>query len=79
MLYEVRGGALDTALLEMKPKIWCQCIDDSFDVLCRDKWDELTAHLNSNDKSGSITFTDEPEKDTCISFLDACISWMTGG
>ena len=37
--------AIGTALLDTRPKIWRQYIDDSFKVVCRDKQDELTDHF----------------------------------
>ena len=39
----------------------------------RTERDNLTTHLNSMDKSGSIRFTDDPEVNGSIPFLDALI------
>ena len=36
--------AMDTAPLDTRPKIWQRYIDDSFEVVCKDKRDELTQH-----------------------------------
>ena len=71
--------AMDTALPDMRPNIWDRYIDDSFKVVHRNKQDELTEHLNTIDKSASIKFTDEPEKDDSIPFLDAHICWKDDG
>ena len=66
--------AMDTALPDMRLKIWHRYIDDSFEVVRRDKRDELTRHLNTINKTWSMKFTDEPEKEGSISFLDTVIS-----
>ena len=54
-------------------------IDDSFEVVKRDKRDELTVHLNTIDTTGSIKFMDEPETEGSIPFLDALISHVEDG
>ena len=71
--------AMDTALPDMRLKTWHQYTDDSFEVVRRKRSDELTSHHNTIDKTGSIKFTDESEKDGSIPFLDALISRMTRG
>ena len=45
---------MDTTAPDMRPKIWHQYIDYSCEVSRREKRDELTAHLNTIDKTGSI-------------------------
>ena len=70
----VEEEAIDTAPPDMKPKIGCWYIDDSFEVVCSDKQDKLTEHLNTMYNTGSIKFTDDLEKDGSIPFLDAVIS-----
>ena len=45
--------AMDTTPLDMSPKIWQQYIDDSFEVVHRDKRDELTQHLNTMTSPGA--------------------------
>ena len=50
---------MDTAALDIRPKIWRRYIDNSFKVVQLDKWDELTEHLNTINKTGSIKFTDD--------------------
>ena len=53
--------------------MWKRYIDDTFEIVKRTERDNLTTHLNSMDKSGSIRFTDEPEVNGSIPFLDALI------
>ena len=59
---------------KMKPKIWKRYVDDSFEIIKQDQRDPFTAHMNSIDPTGSIQFTDEPEVDKAISFLDALVT-----
>ena len=66
--------AITTAPPEMKPKIWRRYVDDSFDIIKKDQRDPFTKHLNSIDPTDSIKFTDEPEVDKTIPFLDAQIT-----
>ena len=73
-LEHLEEEAMNTAPPDMRPKIWQWYIDDSFEVVHTDKREELTQHLNTIDKSGSIKFTDERKKDGSIPFLDALIS-----
>jgi len=66
--------AMDTAPLTVRPKMWKRYVDDSFEIVNKHQRDNLTSHLNSIDPSRSIQFTDEPEKDDSIPFLDALIT-----
>ena len=55
----------------MKTKIWKRYVDDSFEIIKKDQRDSFTEHLNSINPTGSIKFTDEPQVDKTIPFLDA--------
>ena len=71
--------AMDTAPPIVRPKIWKRYVDDSFEIVNSTQRDNVTAHLNSIDPSKSIQFTDEPEKDGIIPFLDAQIEKKEDG
>ena len=59
---------------EMKPTIWKRYVDDSFEIIKQDQRDPDTAHLNTVGPMGSIQFTDEPETDKAIPFLDMLVT-----
>ena len=63
----------------MKPKIWKRYIDDTFKIINQDQRDPFTDHLNTIDLMGSIQFTDEPEVDKTILFLDTLVTRTPGG
>ena len=65
---------MDTAALDIRPKIWRRYIDNSFKVVQLDKWDELTEHLNTINITESIKFIDKSKQKGSIPLLDACIS-----
>ncbi len=48
--------------MDIKPKLWKRYVDDILELVCKDKVDALTEHLNQVDDTGSIKFTDEREK-----------------
>ena len=54
-------------------------MDDSFEIIKKDQGDPFTDHLNSIDLTGSIKFTDEPEVEKTIHFLDAQITRKEDG
>ena len=64
---------------EMKPKIWIRYVDDSFEIIKKDQKDSFTEDLNSMDPTGIIKFTDEPEVEKSIPFLDAQITRKEDG
>ena len=51
---------MDTALLDIQPKIWKSYIDGSFEVVRKTQLDTFREHLNSIDAMGSM-FSYEPE------------------
>ena len=71
--------AMVTALLDMRPKIWHRYIENSVEVIRRDKRDELMAHLNTINKTVRIKFTNEPEKDMAASLFKSHIRMMGEG
>ena len=71
--------AITTAPPEMKLKIWRRYVDDSFEIIKKDKRDPVTEHLNHIDPTGSIKFTDEPEEEKTFPFIDAHISRKKDG
>jgi hypothetical protein len=76
---DLEERAMDTAPPETRPKIWKRYIDDSFEIVKRAQRENLTDHLNKMDATGSIKFTDEPETEGSIPFLDALISRTQDG
>ena len=80
---DLEDEVMDTAPQDTRPSMWRLYIDDSFEVVKRDKWDELTDHLNTIDTTGSIKFMDEPETvgegGGSIPFLDVLISHKEDG
>ena len=54
-------------------------VDDTLEVIKRGKVEALTDHLNGIDKTNSIKFTHEPEKNGQIPFLDALITRREDG
>ena len=49
-----------------------------FEIVKKDQWDPFTEHLNIIDPTGSIKFTDEPEVEKTIPFLDVQITRKDG-
>ena len=54
--------AIATAPIDCKPKLWKRYVDDILEIIKRGKVEALTGHLNGVDKTNSIKFTHEPEK-----------------
>ena len=52
--------SMETAPLEMKPKMWKRYIDDSFKIVKCNQRDLFTDHLSSIGMTGSIRLADEP-------------------
>ena len=50
-----------------------------FEIIKKDQRDPFTDHLDSIDPTGSIKFTDEPEVQKTIPFLDAQITRKEDG
>ena len=61
--------AIESALC--KPKIWKRYVDDTFTILDRDKVDNFSQHLNSQQPSNR--FTMETENNSKIAFLDTSV------
>ena len=54
-------------------------MNDVLEIIERGKVEALTGHLNGIDKTNSIKFTHEPEKNGQIQFLDTLITRREGG
>ena len=54
-------------------------MDDILEIIEREKVEALTGHLNGIDKTNSIKFTHEPEKNGQIPFLDTLITRREDG
>ena len=54
-------------------------MDDILEIIKRGKVEALTDHLNGIDKTNSIKFTNEPEKNGQIPFLDTLITRREDG
>ena len=65
--------AIATAPMDCRPKLWERYVVDILEVVKKGEVENLTTHLNSIDKSNSINFTHEEEKDGTIPFLDTLI------
>ena len=59
--------------------IWKRYIDDFFELVKKEQRDAMTEHLNRMDSTGCIKFTDKPETEGSIPFLDALISCKEDG
>ena len=70
---------MNTCPTEFKPKIWLRYVDDVFEVVKRDKIQELTEHLNQADDSGNIKFTVEVEEDGKLPVLDVLMTTNDDG
>ena len=62
-----------------KPKIWKRYVDDTFAILDRDRVDVFLRHLNSQQPSISIRFTEEIESNSKMAFLDRSVYRETDG
>ena len=71
--------AIATAPIDCKPKLWKRYVDDILEIIKRGKVQALTDHLNRIDKTNSIKFTHEPEKNGQIPFLDTLITRRENG
>ena len=71
--------AIATAPIDCKPKLWKRYVDDILEIIKRGKVEALTDHLNGIDKTNSIKFTHEPEKNAQIPFLDTLITRREDG
>ena len=65
---------LDTAPVELKPRLWKRYVDDILEVVKKTAVEEFTDFLNKLDESGSIKFTYEMELDGKLPFLDLLIT-----
>ena len=64
---------LDTAPMELKPRLWKRYEGDIFEVVKKSSVEGLTEFLNNLDDSGSIKFTYEMESEGKLPFLDLLI------
>ena len=71
--------AIATAPIDCKPKLWKRYVDDILQIIERENVEALTDHLNGIDKTNSIKFTHEPEKNAQIPFLDTLITRREDG
>jgi len=68
---------LDTAPMELKPRLWKRYVDDIFEVVKKTSVEGLTKFLNNLDDFGSIKFTYEMESEGKLPFLDLLITEKT--
>ena len=61
---------LRTCPPDIKPKIWVRYVDDIFEIVKKNKVQDLTDHLNQSDDTGNIKFTMEIEEDSKLPMLD---------
>jgi len=66
-------GAIATAPVNCRPKLWKSFVDDTLQVIKRRSVAQLTEHLNSVDSTVSIRFTYEDETEGQIPFLDTLL------
>jgi len=64
---------LDTAPMELKPKLWKTYVDDIFEVVKKKSVEGLTDFFNNLDDSGSIKVTYEMASEGKLPFLDLLI------
>ena len=62
--------ALQNCPPEMKPSFWYRYVDDIGESVKEDQADNLTAYLNTVDKTGNIKYTSEHEQDRTLPMLD---------
>ena len=62
--------ALQNCPSEMKPSFWYRYVDDIGESVKEDQADNLTAYLNTVDKTGNIKYTSEREHDRTLPMLD---------
>ncbi len=65
--------AIATAPLDCQPRLWKRYVDDILEIVKSDQVDNLTAHLNRTDPTGSIKFTHEKKHEGITPFLDTLI------
>ncbi|XP_072017194.1 uncharacterized protein [Amphiura filiformis] len=65
--------AIATAPIDCKPRYWRRYVDDVLEIIKPGQVQNLTDHLNTIDKTDSIKFTYEEEKEGKIPFLDTLI------
>ncbi|XP_072030152.1 uncharacterized protein, partial [Amphiura filiformis] len=65
--------AIATAPIDCKPRYWRRYVDDVLEIIKAGQVQNLTDHLNTIDKTDSIKFTYEEEKEGKIPFLDTLI------
>ena len=68
---------LDTAPMELKPRLWKRYVDDIFEVVKKKSVEGLTDFFNNLDDSGSINVTYEMESEGKLPFLDLLITEKT--
>ncbi|XP_072048604.1 uncharacterized protein [Amphiura filiformis] len=66
-------GALVTARLDIKPKLWKRYVDDVLEIVNKGPAEPLTEHLNLIGKTGNMKFTYETEENKQIPFFETLI------
>ena len=59
------------------PRIWMRYVDDTFVVIDKDRAQDFTDHINSFDPH--IKFTNDPEREGCLPFLDTLVTRQADG
>ena len=61
----------------VSPKVWYRYVDDTYVVINKDKVQEFTDHINR--QNPHIKFTNDPEKDGQLPFLDTLVKRQPNG
>ena len=67
---DLEQKAIPTAPPECGLSLWKRYVDDILEKIKRGSLHQLTGHLNQQDETGNIKFTDEMEQDRELPFLD---------
>ena len=71
--------AIATAPYNCRPRLWKRYVDDVLEIIKKGEAENLTAHLDQIDPTGSIKFTYEEEQEGSIAFLDTLITRKQDG
>ena len=61
----------------VSPKVWYRYVDDTYVVINKDNVKEFTDHINC--QNPYIKFTNDPEKDGQLPFLDTLVKRQPNG